>query len=175
MRTLHPKPTPTPLTLPTQKRRRQDSARSLTLVDVDNIVLTPQENGASVLDPHGSIAALDGIADRIPATDSSLAVISNAVSRAVSAAVEPLFFRYPEWTWRIAESDEPDAADLELLHHARAISANGGISECFLASGDGIFLELVDIVDELMVIVPNNHRGVAYGLRPFTRHLTSAR
>jgi len=159
----------TPITLPRQHTTPTTTTRSLALIDVDNIVLTAQENNLSILDPDIATRRMDYLATAIPATDSSYAVISDAVSKKINASAGPLFFRYPQWTWRITSDTTPDAADLELLHHARTISANGGINTCYLASGDSIFSELSGISNQLLVVVPDDHDGIAKTLQPFHR------
>ena len=94
----------------------------------------------------------------------SLAVMSVSCHEALRH--EP-WFRFPEWTWRVADFGH-DAADHQLLEFAHAALRQRVNGRVAVASGDGIFADLAEVA-ELEVVVPVDHHGVSDRLRPHLR------
>lgn len=144
---------PTPTDLPRRSRAQ------IVLVDVDNIVIGP----GSRIDPVPAFAALDEVYRRLSGCQLSLAVVSATAARSLGAEV---WFRYPHWEWRVAETG-PDAADRQLMDFAGVVRTQRPRARVAVVSGDGIFADLA-AGGPLDVVVPVGHR-VSRRLVPYLR------
>jgi hypothetical protein len=120
---------PTPIDLPRQESRR--AGRSMALVDVDNIVLSREEE---LFDPWQGVDLLDQVSDLCPEVDLSYAVVSRGIYRALATVGGSPYFRYSQWNWRVVEHNKPDAADHVLIDCAVAASRGGPLSGIYLSS-----------------------------------------
>lgn len=119
------------------------------LVDADNIVIGRD----SRIDPTVALAALDEVYGQLSTSELSLAVISRTAAEALGHSV---WFRYPRWSWRIAEVG-PDAADEQLMDFVAVARRQRPRARVTVVSGDGIFAGLVDD-GPVDVVVPTGHR-----------------
>ncbi len=137
--------TVTPADLPRPPR----SPRSdIVVVDADNIVIGRD----SRIDVTAALAALDEVYGRLSASELSLAVISRTAAEALDHSV---WFRYPRWSWRIAEVG-PDAADEQLMDFVKVVRRQRPRARVTVVSGDGIFAGLV-ADGPVDVVVPTGH------------------
>ncbi len=131
---------------------------AIALIDVDNIVIGRDGR----IDPDSAMRKLAEVYARLSTAELSLAVMSASCNEALGH--EP-WFRFPKWTWQVAEVG-PDAADHQLLDFVHAALKQRLGSRVAVASGDGIFAVLAEVA-ELEVVVPVEHHGVSDRLRPY--------
>ena len=144
----------TPMNLPKHR------SAAIALIDVDNIVIGRDGR----IDPDSAMRKLAEVYARLNIAELSLAVMSASCHESLKH--EP-WFRFPKWTWRVAEVGS-DAADHQLLDFAHTALEQRLGSRVAVASGDGIFADLAE-VSELEVVVPVEHHGVSSRLRPYLR------
>ncbi len=149
-----PQTTFTPAHLPRPLRA------TIALIDVDNIALA----GRGRLDRKAATAALAEVYAQLSGVEISLAVASHA---AIVRLGGTPWFDFSRWTWRAAEVG-PDAADHQLIDFARSALRQRPRAIVAVASGDHLFAELA-IDNEIEVVVPRGHHGVARTLRPHLR------
>ena len=98
----------------------------------------------------------------MPDVEQTLAVVSWSAPHQLGG--QP-WFEFSDWTWRAAE-EGPDAANHQLMDFARRVIAQRPGAVLAVASGDGIFADLVD-VGVIEVVVPRKHHGVSQRLRNY--------
>ena len=144
----------TPLDLP--KRR----SAGIAVIDVDNLVIG-RDGG---IDREYAMGKLAEVYAQLSTAELSLAVMS--ASFHADLGHEP-WFRFPNWTWRVAEEGQ-DAADHQLLEFAHTVVDQREHMRVAVASGDGIFADLANVAP-LEVVVPLEHHGVSARLRKYLR------